>query len=201
MALSKPEDPMFVTNFKKRCVNFTLSLIRELKERLPDNYKFLQLMNELTIENALPQVKPQFTSLITLPELQIDADEIELIETQWTNITFRPRDQEIIKKKDSFMFWYMVYEYEDAAGNKPFHQLANFVLKLDAYRHTYTLSNIITELKRPRDKKIITTFTHEYHDFLITMIFQVPVSPNHSHTDSELSKHYNTTERARRDTK
>lgn len=70
---------------RNRCISFTVKLIKELQQRLPDNIKTLQNMNIMSVDYAL---KPQKgLEIIALAEhFGLKPDTIDKIITQWRNI-------------------------------------------------------------------------------------------------------------------
>lgn len=108
--------------FRDKCVKFTVELIKQLKQRLPENYNVLKKVNQLSVSNTLKQVKERITSLVR--EMGHSEDFIAKVETQCVNISLVPWE----KKDNTISFWSEVLKYQDAAGNNPFIELCSFAL-------------------------------------------------------------------------
>lgn len=110
--------------FRDKCVKFTVELIKQLKQRLPENYNVLKKVNQLSVSNTLRQVKERITSLVR--EMGHSEDFIAKVETQWVNVSLVPWE----KKDNTISFWSEVLKYQDAAGNNPFIELCSFALSM-----------------------------------------------------------------------
>jgi len=51
---------------RDRCIKFTIILIQQLQQRLPENFKVFEKINMLSLSNELKQVKDTITSLCEL---------------------------------------------------------------------------------------------------------------------------------------
>lgn len=115
------------TQVRQICINFTLKLISELKNRLPLNIERLKYVKELSVQNATKSIKSdltkEFLGLFCVAEKDIDA-----IERQWNRIA----NVNWNERKDSIVFWIEVYNYTDSCGNRTFQQLAQLAFKIIA---------------------------------------------------------------------
>lgn len=71
----------------ERCVNFIFKLVTELKNRLRKNFCILQTIKELSVANTLRVIKPDILNEELTKLLNVSANTIDQIETQWQNIT------------------------------------------------------------------------------------------------------------------
>lgn len=70
---------------RKRCIDFTVKLIKELQQRLPDNIRTLQNMNIMSVDHVLKL--DMGMEIIKLAEdLGLNGDIIDKIVPQWKNI-------------------------------------------------------------------------------------------------------------------
>ena len=154
-----------IYNLRARCKQFTFSLLKELKNRISENYKILRMIKELSIENATCQLKARLTDLITLPELRanLSNDDIDTIEQQWDNISYVKWDKDVVKSKDPEKFWKLVSQYEDASGENPFKDLVAFVKKLLSLplsnaevERVFSILALVKDKKRNRMKLPLT---------------------------------------------
>ncbi|RUM28816.1 MAG: hypothetical protein DSY42_07725 [Aquifex sp.] len=72
-------------NLRERCSKFLITLIKELRQRLPDNVRVLRTMSLFSVGNTLRVVKDSIAPLLEL--LNVSAEDITKIELQWSNIT------------------------------------------------------------------------------------------------------------------
>ncbi len=94
----KREGEQIVFDIRFRCKKFTLALIKELKNRIPDNYQVLRMIKEFSVENVLRQIKPKITDLFNLPELHenLTNEDVDRLEQQWENVAYVKWDREVI---------------------------------------------------------------------------------------------------------
>lgn len=110
--------------FREKCVLFTISLIKQLRQRLPDNYRILKKVNQLSVSNTLKQVKENIAPLVQ--QMGHDEEFISKVELQWNSITLVPW----LKKENTIAFWSEVLQYTNAAGVNPFKELCYFALEM-----------------------------------------------------------------------
>ena len=109
---------------RDRCFQFTVALIKQLRQRLPDNIEVLRKIALLRPSNALNPIKE---SLIPLLEgMGVAEDDIDDIARQWTNLPFIRWEQ----TSDPVALWSEVKGYRDAGGSYPFFKLASFAITM-----------------------------------------------------------------------
>lgn len=127
----EPFSDLDKNNLRKRCVNFTIKLIKELQERLPKNVHILKKKYILSVTETLKTNKG--LEIIELAEsFGICGDDIDKIVGQWRNIPL----ETWIFTKDTTKFWTEVKEYKDAGGNNPFQELSELALHVLVLPHS-----------------------------------------------------------------
>lgn len=103
---------------RKRCIDFTVKLTKELQQRLPDNVKTLQNMSIMSVDHVL---KPEKSlEIIKLAEhFGLSGDTIEKVIFQWKNIHVNKWEN----TNDTVNFWHEVSQVRDAANENPFKEL------------------------------------------------------------------------------
>lgn len=115
---------------KKRCICFTLKLLLEVRNRLPDNISILQKMSTFAVDKCLNPLKD---SIVDLAEcMTTDASNIDKIINQWKNIHVI----NWINKNHTVKFWCEVRLYRDASGENPFKELADLAFKFLVLPHS-----------------------------------------------------------------
>ena len=117
-------------SLRGRCIKFITVLVKEIRQRLPNNVRILEQISLLSVDKALHAVKEPLTSLLEL--LQIPSYQIGVIENQWQNIT-------LIKWKEvnnTISFWSEVNNYRDASNCNPLKELADFALSVLVLPHS-----------------------------------------------------------------
>ncbi|XP_046867136.1 uncharacterized protein LOC124460436 [Drosophila willistoni] len=107
-----------------RCTEFLISLIDELRKRLPENYQILKQIDIFSVDKILNAKKGsviQILNLFKLPVTQIEElilqyNTIHLLKWENTDCTLK--------------FWAEANNYVDSGGNHRFKSLATFVLSL-----------------------------------------------------------------------
>ncbi|XP_068210356.1 E3 SUMO-protein ligase KIAA1586-like [Palaemon carinicauda] len=117
-------------NLRERCSKFLIILIKELRNRLPDNVQVLKTMSLLSVENTLRVVKNSIVPL--LESLSINPESITKIEFQWSNITL----VKWCETKDTVKFWAEVKGYKDAANINPYEELSSVALTVLSLPHS-----------------------------------------------------------------
>ncbi|XP_042894354.1 uncharacterized protein LOC122268140 [Penaeus japonicus] len=143
---------------RDRCIKFIVKLVKELRQRLPNNVEVLQKMSLLSVENALRVVK---NSLIPLMELlQLPPQEIGAVDSQWHNLTL----VKWTEVKDTVLFWNEVNKYKDASHTNPFNDLAKFALSVLVIPHSNAkVERIFSQLNIVKNKlrnRMGTTMTN-----------------------------------------
>ena len=117
-------------NLRERCSNFLLTLIKELRQKLPDNVRVLRTMSLFSVGNTLRVVKDSIAPLLEL--LNVSAEDITKIELQWSNITL----VKWCETKDNVKFWAEVSGYKDASNQNPYHELSSVALTILSLPHS-----------------------------------------------------------------
>ncbi|RXM28392.1 hypothetical protein EOD39_9831 [Acipenser ruthenus] len=113
-----------------RCVDFTVKLLEEIRNRLPDNIEILRQMSALSVGEALRHTKKPITELAEM--FMTSPEEINQIEIQWRNIHHIQWEHVDNTEK----FWCEVESYRDATGDKPFKELCNLALTILTLPHS-----------------------------------------------------------------
>lgn len=115
---------------RERCINFILTLIDQIKIRLPDNIKVLENISMISVEETCKPIKGTIIELLEI--LGKNSDFIEKVQNQWQIV-------HLVKWKettDTKKFWYEIYNYKNGTGENPFKELANFALELLIIPHS-----------------------------------------------------------------
>ncbi|KRG07367.1 uncharacterized protein LOC26527676 isoform X2 [Drosophila mojavensis] len=107
---------------RARCSYFVIELIKQLKQRLPDNFRILKNINVFSVDQILSTKKKGITEL--LEHLQVD--KIADIERQYNDINLIKWEN----VNDSTKFWNEVSQYKDSGGNRRFLDLAAVALQM-----------------------------------------------------------------------
>ncbi|XP_070141561.1 uncharacterized protein [Drosophila kikkawai] len=145
-----------------KCVNFIVSLINELKQRLPDNIEILQQIDVFSVEKILCPKKAEIVHI--LEHFKLDSDTIEEILFQYNNVHLI-RWTNVM---ETTSFWAEVYNYVDAAGNKRFSAQASFVLSLfslpwsnaEVERVFSQMNNVKTKLRNRMGVQTLNSILH-----------------------------------------
>lgn len=118
---------------KKRCIDFTVKLIKELQHRLPPNIEILIMMNKLSVGEVL-RTKTNNHDLIDLAKVLgfTDINTLEKISQQWSNVNFI-RWQNI---EHTVNFWIEVLSYKDAGNQNPFKELCTLAFTVLSLPHS-----------------------------------------------------------------
>lgn len=143
-----------IKQLRDRCVSFLLELIRQLRQRLPENVKILQDMSLFSPEECLKPVK---RPIIEMAKLFVqDPSIITLIDNnQWKNL----QHIKWTELTDTVTFWSEVASYRDASGENPFDEIVKIALSILALPHSnadvervFSQVNIIKNKQRNRLK-------------------------------------------------
>lgn len=116
---------------KTRCVSFLIALVRELKNRLPDNIKILERISAFSVTECLKANKLPITD-IALYYGKKDARTIAQIELEWDNIHHIRWEE----TQNTEKFWIEVSNYRDASGQNPFENLTDLTFKVLCLPHS-----------------------------------------------------------------
>ncbi|VEN44313.1 unnamed protein product [Callosobruchus maculatus] len=136
---------------RERCHSFLKSLIKEIINRIPDNFEILKSVSTLSVQMVLRTVKPQIIPLLHF--FNKSPSDIEIIEGQWEKI-------HLIKWQninDTCEFWYEVLQYKDSDNVHIFKELAEFTLSILSLPHSnaeverlFSMMNIVKTKLRNR---------------------------------------------------
>lgn len=115
---------------RSRCQRFLMEVLKQLKQRLPENISILKNSSLLSVENALRAVKNSISSLMEYMGEQ--GNVIEAAEFQFRNINLI----DWTNKTNTVQFWDEVFKYTDASGSNPFQELADFAMKVLILPHS-----------------------------------------------------------------
>ena len=116
MALSREEQDLI----RKRCLEFTVGLFKQVRQRVPDCYDVLRQTSVLSVRNALKVDRQPLTELLRLfnthPEMigKVERQWQQLSLVDWRNVT------------DTVKFWAEVSNHRDAIGVNPYMELCDF---------------------------------------------------------------------------
>ncbi|CAH2084734.1 unnamed protein product [Euphydryas editha] len=149
---------------KQRCIHFTLKLISELQQRLPENFKNLEIMTALSVKETLKNNK-NYLNIVKLGEaFCLKPEDIDKVLTQYRNIG--KHDWE--NKDNTITFWCEVFKYRDAAGNNPYQEIGNLAKMILSLPHSnadvervFSSMNIIkTKTRNKMSLKTMTSILH-----------------------------------------
>lgn len=116
---------------RKRCIDFTVKLTKELQQRLPDNIKTLQNMNIMSVDHVLKPEKGM--EIIKLAEhFGLNADTIDKVISQWKNIHTNKWEN----TNDTVKFWHEVSQYKDAGNDNPYQELCSLAFIMLVLPHS-----------------------------------------------------------------
>ena len=101
-----------------KCSNFLLSLLKQLKQRLPENIKILKDMSYFSVNYMLQPVKDSAICNV-MKFLGINEDTVPKADYQLLKINL----VDWINKTNTKKFWSKVGDYKDASGSNPFLEL------------------------------------------------------------------------------
>ncbi|XP_046869672.1 uncharacterized protein LOC124462142 [Drosophila willistoni] len=120
-------------SIRESCTNFVVDLVKQLKQRLPDNFKILKQADAFAVENILKTKKKniipilEFFGIPNIDEIERQYNELTLI--SWENT------------EDTIKFWVEVLNYRDSGGNNRFSKLSSVALEI----HSLPWSNAEVE--------------------------------------------------------
>ncbi|XP_070135675.1 uncharacterized protein [Drosophila bipectinata] len=107
---------------RAQCSTFVIELIKQLKQRLPENFKILKNIDLFSVEKILSTNKKGITEILE----HLNIDEIADIERQY-------RDINLVKWEnvnDTTKFWIEVSTYKDSGGNRRFLELSSVAMQM-----------------------------------------------------------------------
>ena len=102
-----------------RCSNFLLALLRQLKQRLPENIKILKSMSYFSVNYMLQPVKDASAICNVMKFLGVTEDTVAKADYQIQKIN----SIDWVNKTNTEKFWSEVGDYKDASGSNPFLEL------------------------------------------------------------------------------
>lgn len=136
---------------RTRCMQFIVSLIDEIKNRLPENVELMKKISRVSVEKALSHNKKDLIDIMA--QLNKSSEFIAKVDDQWRQIHLLKWQE----TKNTKIFWYEVLHYKDAQGVSRFHELATFAITLLILPHSnadverlFSSMNIIKNKQRNR---------------------------------------------------
>ena len=137
---------------KKRCIEFSLKLIKEIQQRLPSNITILKKMSMLNVEETLKVNKSNAISEVA-KELGFNSDFIDGMLQEWHNINFINWNN----TTNTIQFWSEVLQYKNAARENPFSLISQLAITILSLPHSnaevervFSSMNIIKTKQRNR---------------------------------------------------
>lgn len=121
------EDKMCI---RGRCINFVVELIKQLRQRLPENLSVLKSMSRLSVGECLNQIKPEILELAK--EFNDDAAVLTRIDFQWRKL----HSVTWTETSDTSRLWAEISNYRDATGDNPFQDLSELALTVLSLPHS-----------------------------------------------------------------
>ncbi|GCB66408.1 hypothetical protein scyTo_0010096 [Scyliorhinus torazame] len=121
----------FQTRIRERCTNFVVELVKQLRQRLPDNVGVLQSVSLLSVSECLKPIKPD---IIELSKLFVGDDPSYLthIDFQWKKIHHTKWSE----TGNTLHFWAEIANYRDSSGENPYKELSEVALTALALPHS-----------------------------------------------------------------
>lgn len=117
-------------DIRKRCIEFVVGLVKELRSRLPDNVQVLSLMSTLSASECLKPVKP---GVLDLANIFVGNEEVlTRIDFQWRKL----HHTVWTKPHDTLQLWAEVAEYKDATGENPYKDISDLALTVLSLPHS-----------------------------------------------------------------
>ena len=136
---------------RTRCMQFIVSLIDEIKNRLPENVELMKNFSRICVEKTLTHNKEDVIDI--LAQLNKSSKFIAKVDDQWRQIHLLKWQE----TKNTKIFWYEVLRFKDAQGVSRFHELVTFAINLlilphsnDDVERLFSSMNIIKNKQRNR---------------------------------------------------
>lgn len=120
---------------KKRCIDFTVKLINELQQRLPENVKILKDMNVMSVTQVLKSTKGIVEVIKLAEHFGQNPKTIDKIVSQWKSINNNKWEN----VTDTLKFWVEVSEYKYANNENPYNELVSLAFTLLSLPHSNAL--------------------------------------------------------------
>lgn len=121
-------DKEIVSHVRRKCTNFVLKLIEQLKQRLPDNMALLENIKELSVSRCLRAHRANFLSQDLLSELQIPSEKLDMLEIQWCTLSNVHWDS--ASSNDGMKLWFEIYNYTNSKGENTYREIAEFAFTI-----------------------------------------------------------------------
>lgn len=118
------------SDIRRRCIEFVIELVTQLRQRLPENFKVLQSMSSFSGSECLKPVK---NDILDLAKLFVDDAEIlTRIDFQWRKL----HTLQWTQTSDTIGLWAEIASYRDATGENPFKELSDLALTILSLPHS-----------------------------------------------------------------
>lgn len=136
---------------RQRCVTFIVSLIEEIKNRLPENLTLMKKISRISVEQALNHNKEPLTDIMA--QFNKSAEQAARVDDEWHQIHLIKWNE----TKNTKKFWNEVLHFKDAQGQSRFEELATFAITLLILPHSnadvervFSSMNLIKNKQRNR---------------------------------------------------
>lgn len=136
---------------RHRCITFIVSLVEEIKNRLPENLTLMKKISRISVEHTLNHNKQPLTDIMV--QFNKNAEDIARVDDQWHQIHLLKWNE----TKNTKSFWNEVLNFKDAQGESRFEELATFALTLLILPHSnadverlFSSMNVIKNKQRNR---------------------------------------------------
>ncbi|CAG9793612.1 unnamed protein product [Diatraea saccharalis] len=138
---------------RHRCITFIVSLIEEIKNRLPENLTLMKNISRISVEQALNHNKEALIDIMA--QFNKSAEHIARVDDQWHQIHLLKWNE----TRNTRKFWMEVLQFKDTQGEPRFKELATFAITLLILPHSnadverlFSSMNVIKNKERNRMK-------------------------------------------------
>lgn len=117
-------------DLRKRCITFLITLIKEIRNRIPENIQILKKMSMFSVQNCLRHNKPDITDLLKF--FNKSNEEIAIIENQWKKIHLL--EWQCIDNTQRF--WSEVLNYKNSENISMFEEVAYVAIGVLSLPHS-----------------------------------------------------------------
>lgn len=116
---------------RERCTKFMVELVKQLRQRLPENVGVLQSMSMLSVTECLKPIKPD---IIELSKLLVgdNAEYLTQVDFQWKKL----HHTKWTETANTLHFWTEVANYRDSSGENPYKELSEVALSALSLPHS-----------------------------------------------------------------
>ncbi|KAK4313269.1 hypothetical protein Pmani_015385 [Petrolisthes manimaculis] len=123
-----PEE--IASDIRRRCIEFVIELVTQLRQRLPENFKVLQSISSMSGSECLKPVK---NDILDLAKLFVNNAEIlTRIDFQWRKL----HTIQWIQTSDTIGLWAEIVSYRDETGENPFKELSDLAITILSLPHS-----------------------------------------------------------------